>query len=513
VFCLLIGALLLGLAAAPGAEARNVYVLTPEANNLVVFDSLTNQLVGSPISVPPIPQQIAITPDGRFAYLAHTGANTVTVVDLASGQTVGVPIPVGEAPSGIGFTPDGHFAYVANNNSSTISVIDTQTRQVVGTPISSAGSNTGDVAVTPDGKRVYVAAAGSNSVSVIDTSTNKVIGPPITVGSAPDWVSITPDGRFVYVANEISKSVSVIATATNKVVGSSIPVGELPHAIAITPDGKFAYVANYSSKNVSVIATATNKVVGSPIPVGILPNEIAITPDGKTAYVTNTNSNNVSVIDTATNAVVGSPIPVGERPEGIAIAPDQPPRSSFTVGIARPGVPVHFDASSSSDPDGTIANYQWAFGDGGSLLGPPNPTHVYGSPGAYTASLTLTDNEGCSTTVVFTGQTASCNGGPAASATKTVVVVYPGVRLHCPKSAKPGGCKFRLQVLTRRHRGMVETALASAKVKAGHSKILSLRPKAAFAEKLASTPRVFVKETVITHRARRVRFGKLKIVQ
>ena len=31
--CLLVGALVLGLATAPGAPARDVYVLTPEAND------------------------------------------------------------------------------------------------------------------------------------------------------------------------------------------------------------------------------------------------------------------------------------------------------------------------------------------------------------------------------------------------------------------------------------------------------------------------------------------------
>ena len=50
----------------------------------------------------------------------------------------------------------------------------------------------------------------------------------------------------------------------------------------------------------------------------------------------------------------------------------------------------------------------------------PNTKAV--SPGTYTVSLTVTDNAGCSTAFVFTGQTASCNGNPAAATTRTVVV-------------------------------------------------------------------------------------------
>ena len=40
-------------------------------------------------------------------------------------------------------------------------------------------------------------------------------------------------------------------------------------------------------------------------------------------------------------------------------------------------------------------------------------------------TLTVTDNEGCSTQLIFTGQTASCNGSSAASTTQTVIVPAP----------------------------------------------------------------------------------------
>ena len=90
--------------------------------------------------------------------------------------------------------------------------------------------------------------------------------------------------------------------------------------------------------------------------------------------------------------------------------------------------------------------------------GGPSPTHVYSAPGAYQATLTLTDNEGCSTALLFTGQTAFCNGSPLATATRSVTVLAPAgakrlrVRVKCPKSAKPGGCKFKLQVVSKKKR-------------------------------------------------------------
>jgi PKD repeat protein len=57
------------------------------------------------------------------------------------------------------------------------------------------------------------------------------------------------------------------------------------------------------------------------------------------------------------------------------------------------GIPVQFDGSGSSDPDGTITAYEWDFGDGSSGVG-PNPTHVYATAGTYNVTLTVTDDEG-----------------------------------------------------------------------------------------------------------------------
>jgi C1A family cysteine protease/PKD repeat protein len=56
---------------------------------------------------------------------------------------------------------------------------------------------------------------------------------------------------------------------------------------------------------------------------------------------------------------------------------------------------VTFNGSGSSDRDGTIASYSWAFGDGSSQAGSnPAVSHIYTSAGAVTATLTVTDNTG-----------------------------------------------------------------------------------------------------------------------
>ena len=56
-----------------------------------------------------------------------------------------------------------------------------------------------------------------------------------------------------------------------------------------------------------------------------------------------------------------------------------------------------FDGTGSTDPDGTIDAYAWDFGDGTSATG-PTVSHAYGGSGIYTVSLTVTDDDGVSTT-------------------------------------------------------------------------------------------------------------------
>jgi len=52
---------------------------------------------------------------------------------------------------------------------------------------------------------------------------------------------------------------------------------------------------------------------------------------------------------------------------------------------------IVFDANASEDPDGTILNFTWAFGDGAEATG-PRALYVYRAPGTYEATLTVSDD-------------------------------------------------------------------------------------------------------------------------
>ncbi len=70
---------------------------------------------------------------------------------------------------------------------------------------------------------------------------------------------------------------------------------------------------------------------------------------------------------------------------------------SATPSIGTAPLTVAFDGSASTDPDGTVSSWAWAFGDGTFGAG-PQTTHLYSTPGTYTASLTVTDDRGASAT-------------------------------------------------------------------------------------------------------------------
>jgi len=516
---------------APAALAQQAFVANLGAHTVTPLDLVTNQ-AGAPIPVGGDPDSIAISPDGRTAYVSNEIDGTVSVIETATDRVVGAPIAVGANPAGLALTPNGATLYVADELSNTVSVIDTASRQAVGSI--KVGSFPNTVAVDPDGLTAYVSNAGGNTVSVIDTLTNAIAAPAIQVGEEPLGIAFTPDGRKAFVADGNGKSVTVIDARTDTVEGAAIKVGKEPGAIAVTTDGSRAYVANDESNSVSVIDTATNQVVGAAIKVGSGPTGIAITADGRTAYVAQSGDGGVSPIDLATSSV-GALVPTGANAFAVAIVPGQSPTASFSVGPATAGASTSFDASASADLDGRIASYAWSFGDGQSATGGPVASHTYAAPGTYTVTLAVDDGEGCPG-FVFTGRTASCNGPSTAAVSHTVTVAAapvaaapvvatqrpgrPRVRVGCPKSAKPGGCRFELQAVSgkpKRVKGKLrnptpESKLARIKLGPGKSALVTLIPKPEFVSRLEEARKLLVRETETVKGETKTDYRKVKVV-
>lgn len=85
----------------------------------------------------------------------------------------------------------------------------------------------------------------------------------------------------------------------------------------------------------------------------------------------------------------------GESPTDPERSPNRSPSAVMTADPTGGTAPlaVTFDATGSSDPDGSLASYRWDFGDGNSGTG-ARITYVYWKAGTHTARLTVVDDSG-----------------------------------------------------------------------------------------------------------------------
>jgi YVTN family beta-propeller protein len=210
------------------------------------------------------PGGIALSADGRRAYVALNAANTLGVIDLTGPRAKLVAqIPVGNAPNSVVIR--GNHAYVSNEGGRPAQAGD-YTNYSDGTPI---------VADRRD------AFAITGTVSVVDLAAEKQVG-TIAVGLHPTGMTIF--GNLLYVANAYSDSVSVVDLKTGKAVRTinlSVPIaggafGSGPNGVTVVGGGQ-AYVTLGQANAVAVVnlqGRDANPVVGY-IPTAYFPTGIA----------------------------------------------------------------------------------------------------------------------------------------------------------------------------------------------------------------------------------------------
>jgi PKD repeat protein len=166
----------------------------------------------------------------------------------------------------------------------------------------------------------------------------------------------------------------------------------------------------------SIVSYSWNFGDGSALASGATPSHTYTSIGNYTVTLTVTDNGGASSFATTTASITQ----VNQAPVANAGGP-----YSVTLGNA-----VNFDGSASADSDGTITTYDWVYGDGNSA---PNagatPSHTYVSPGNYTATLTVTDNEGAtgasSASVDIQAAPVADAGGPY-TATSGVPVSFDG---------------------------------------------------------------------------------------
>jgi len=267
------------------------------------------------------PHEIAISPDGRYAYVANTGTgpggelgNTITVVDLKS-RSIKATFSLGAytQPHDLRVSRDGSLLWVACAPSQRVLEIDTRNGRIAKAwNINSEGGWM--LAPTPDGRKIYVANLEGGSVSVIDRASGATQIIPLNTGEI--GIDVSSDGREVWVSNSQKDIITVIDTATDRVVVSFSSGGKGAVRVKFSADGKRALVPHTNSKTLVVFDVGQRNVI-STIDLPESPKVIAISRDGKRAFLTNPSADNVTVIDLVSLAVLGR-IPVGKTPDGMA---------------------------------------------------------------------------------------------------------------------------------------------------------------------------------------------------
>ena len=394
------------------------------------------------------PAVVALTPDAASAYITNQFGTSVSQFTIGPGGALEPKTPAtiaaGSEPAEVAVSPDGTSVYITNQGSDSVSQYTVGPGGVLAPktpPTIAAGDGARGVAVSPDGADVYVTNSHSNSVSQYSVGAGGALAPKssatITAGGFPAGVAVSPDGASVYVTNISGGSVSQYSVGAGGALApkssATITAGVNPGRVAVSPDGTSVYVTNYSSDSVSQYSVGPSGALAPKTPAtiaaGSQPAGVAVSPDGTSVYITNQNSDSVSQYSIGPGGALTPKAPAtitaGNAPHGVAVLPDQGPLAAFTPTVAPAGSATHFDASASSDRDGSIGRYDWDFGDGSIAVNAgPTPAHSYAA-GTYTVRLTVTDTSGCSTRFVFTGQTASCAGRPAATTTRTITIPAP----------------------------------------------------------------------------------------
>jgi len=228
---------------------------------------------------------LAISSNGKTAYVCLSRNNSLGVVDIDSGKLV-KEIPVGVAPFDVVLSENAKQAYISNwggrrpesgertakssgtdtlvddrgiASSGTVSIVDLQKAQEVAQV--QTGLHPSDLSLSIDGRILYVANANSDTVAVIDTVTRRAVNTisvrpdaSLPFGSAPNALALGEDGKTLYVANGGNNAVSVIelgeAEQSEATIRGFIPTGWYPGAVAT--DGKYIYIANikgFGSRN------------------------------------------------------------------------------------------------------------------------------------------------------------------------------------------------------------------------------------------------------------------------
>ena len=241
----------------------------------------------------------AQTPSGARLLVLLRNASALAIVDPASGKVLG-RVPVGRDPHEVAVTPDGRMAFVASPSEG-ISVIDVPAMKELRRVDTGALSAPHDVLFA--GGKLYFTAEGYKTIGRYDPTANAV---EWMLGIGQDGTHLlvlAKDQQTMWVPNRGSNSISVIdgvAAGPPKFKTTAIPVpGKTPEGLDLSPDGRELWTVTRGDGGVSIIDTATRRVIQS---FNLKPtdaNRLKFTPDGSKVIILDGGTGTLVVVDVA----------------------------------------------------------------------------------------------------------------------------------------------------------------------------------------------------------------------
>ena len=271
---------------------------------------------------------VAVTPDGSRAILA--GFRQVAVVDTSTNRIAATlvvnPLPSQASPELVAVSPNGRVAYVVAGTA--LLLIDVATATLQATVDLGEGNYPWQIAVVADAARVVLATP--NRLLSFDTAANAVTA-SIALARVPEAITVSADGQYAYLTNRRDAAVDDAAAGTVTVV--ELGTGEMRHlfpeavpvAVAAAPDGTAAYVANAGTNELAIIDPSRAAVRGT-LPIHH-PSAIVIDGRRSLAYVSAHASADpysegvIEVIDLTASTRIAT-IAVGPAPGTLALSPN-----------------------------------------------------------------------------------------------------------------------------------------------------------------------------------------------
>ncbi|MGO8959694.1 MAG: hypothetical protein ACLQFR_20350 [Streptosporangiaceae bacterium] len=234
--------------------------------------------------------EVAVSPDGRYAFVSLEDAEKIAVFSLQRAIADGFgpadyigSIPTQVAPVGLAFSPDGRWLYSTSEVSGlpspvgSLSVIDVAKAEtdpahsVVSRVL--AGCNPVRVITSPDGSTVWVTARASDallafSASRLRADPRHALLAAVRVGEAPVGLALVRGGTRIVVADSnrfaaggAVASLALVDTAAalagKPALLGYLPAGRFPREMALEPGGKVLLVTNFASGQLEAVNVAS----------------------------------------------------------------------------------------------------------------------------------------------------------------------------------------------------------------------------------------------------------------